>query len=143
VGARALVKRNGALLLMMAPGLIVLFVFAYLPISGSSSPSRTTALQGVLGSRWVASRTSTTSFRPTTRGGRPSTPLFMNALFIVSVLVVALGIALLLKEVQVPNRWVTGSTSRPCSSPSLFVRDHQLLRFSRFSTRATASSTTR
>src|SRR5258708_6957980 len=84
---RTLFKRNGALLLMMAPGLGVLFIFAYLPMFGISIIFNT---------------------------------LFMNALFIVSVLVVALGIALLLKEVQGSNRWLTRFYQSTLFFPYLF-----------------------
>src|SRR5260370_40998402 len=44
----------------------------------------------------------------------------MNGLFIVSVLVVALGIALLLKEVQGSNRWLTRFYQSTLFFPYLF-----------------------
>jgi len=50
----------------------------------------------------------------------------MNALFIVTVLVASLGIALLLHEVRHRISGWPDFTNRRCSFPILFVCDHQL-----------------
>jgi len=86
---------------MMLPGLLVLFVFAYLPMFGIIIAFKDyRAYQGVLGSQWVGLKNFYYLFGTDDARRIVVNTLGMNALFIVSVLVVSLAIALLLKEVQ-------------------------------------------
>jgi putative aldouronate transport system permease protein len=86
---------------MMLPGLLVLFVFAYLPMFGIIIAFKDyRAYQGVLGSQWVGFKNFYYLFGTDDARRIVVNTLGMNALFIVSVLVVSLAIALMLKEVQ-------------------------------------------
>ncbi len=69
---------------MMAPGLIVLFVFAYLPMFGIIIAFKDyRAYQGVLGSRWVGLKNFYYLFETDDARRIVFNTLFMNALFIV------------------------------------------------------------
>ena len=86
---------------MMLPGLLVLFVFAYLPMFGIIIAFKDyRAYQGVLGSQWVGFKNFYYLFGTDDARRIVVNTLGMNALFIVSVLVASLAIALMLKEVQ-------------------------------------------
>src|SRR2546428_14085221 len=65
------------------------------------------AYQAVLGSQWVGLKNFQYLFGTDDARRIVVNTLAMNALFIVSVLVVALAIALLLKEVQGSSRWLS------------------------------------
>lgn len=106
---------------MMLPGLIVLFVFAYLPMFGIIIAFKDyRAYQGVLGSRWVGLQNFYYLFATDDARRIVINTLFMNALFIGGILVVALAIALLLKEVQGSNRWLAKFYQSTLFFPYLF-----------------------
>jgi len=114
-------KSNAALLLMMVPGLVVLFVFAYLPMFGIIIAFKDfRAYQGVLGSRWVGLQNFYYLFGTDDARRIVVNTLGMNALFIAAVLVAALGIALLLREVQSSNRWFAKFYQSTLFFPYLF-----------------------
>jgi len=120
---------------MMAPGLIVLFVFAYLPMFGIIIAFKDSRLPGRPGQPAGRLQELLLLFRPTTRADRTSNdPLHERALHRQASWWWRLGIALLLKGVQGSNRWVRGSTIDPVLPLSLFVRDHQLLVFALLNT---------
>src|SRR5438132_4113661 len=103
------------------PGLLVLVFFEYLPMFGFIIAFKDyRAYQGVLGSRWVGLKDFYYLFQTDDARRIVFNTLFMNALFIVSVLAVALGIALLLKEVQGSNRWLTRFYQSTLFFPYLF-----------------------
>jgi putative aldouronate transport system permease protein len=106
---------------MMLPGLIVLFVFAYLPMFGIIIAFKDyRAYQGVLGSRWVGFKNFYYLFETDDARRIVINTLGMNALFIASVLLVALAIALLLKEVQGSSRWLAKFYQSTLFFPYLF-----------------------
>ncbi|TME23835.1 MAG: sugar ABC transporter permease [Chloroflexi bacterium] len=106
---------------MMLPGLLVLFVFAYLPMFGIIIAFKDyRAYQGVLGSQWVGLKNFQYLFGTDDARRIVVNTLAMNALFIVSVLVVALAIALLLKEVQGSSRWLSKFYQSTLFFPYLF-----------------------
>jgi putative aldouronate transport system permease protein len=114
-------KRDGALLSMMIPGLLVLFVFAYLPMFGIIIAFKDyRAYQGVLGSQWVGLKNFQYLFGTDDARRIVFNTLFMNGIFIASVLLVALAIALLLKEVQGSNRWLAKFYQSTLFFPYLF-----------------------
>jgi len=107
--------------MMMLPGLLVLFVFAYLPMFGIIIAFKDyRAYQGVLGSQWVGLKNFQYLFGTDDARRIVVNTLAMNALFIVSVLVVALAIALLLKEVQGSSRWLSKFYQSTLFFPYLF-----------------------
>jgi putative aldouronate transport system permease protein len=106
---------------MMLPGLIVLFVFAYLPMFGIIIAFKDyRAYQGVVGSRWVGLKNFYYLFETDDARRIVVNTLEMNALFIASVLLVALAIALLLKEVQGSSRWLAKFYQSTLFFPYLF-----------------------
>lgn len=106
---------------MMLPGLIVLFVFAYLPMFGIIIAFKDyRAYQGVVGSRWVGLKNFYYLFQTDDARRIVVNTLEMNALFIASVLLVALAIALLLKEVQGSSRWLAKFYQSTLFFPYLF-----------------------
>lgn len=99
-------KQNSTLLLMTIPGVLVLFVFAYLPMAGLVVAFKDyRASQGIFGSAWVGFQNFFYLFETDDARRIIYNTLFMNALFIVTVLVASLGIALLLNQVRGGNRW--------------------------------------
>jgi putative aldouronate transport system permease protein len=97
---RRFVARNGALLLMALPGLSVLFVFSYMPMPGIVLAFKDyKAAHGIWGSAWVGFSNFQFLFGTDTAWRIIRNTLFINALFIISTLVVALTLALLLNEV--------------------------------------------
>jgi len=95
-GRRGLAETRRGAAFDDGPRLLVLVVFAYLPMFGIIIAFKDyRAYQGVLGSRWVGLKNFYYLFQTDDAARIVFNTLFMNALFIVSVLVVALGIALL------------------------------------------------
>jgi putative aldouronate transport system permease protein len=89
---------------MASPALLVLLVFAYLPMAGAYIAFVDyRPVDGIFGSKWVG----LTNFQFLFRSGDALritiNTVFMNALFIIANLVVALTIALLLNEIR--DRW--------------------------------------
>ncbi|MBV9353919.1 MAG: sugar ABC transporter permease [Chloroflexi bacterium] len=93
-------SRYGPLLLMAAPGLILLFVFAYLPLPGLILAFKDYNFrQGILGSTWVGMRNFAFLFNSGTAVTIIRNTLLLNVLFIVSTQLAALVAALLIHEV--------------------------------------------
>src|ERR1700730_16137173 len=94
-------KQNSTLLIMAIPGLLLLFVFAYLPMFGIIIAFKDfRASQGILGSAWVSFQNFFYLFQTDDARRIVFNTFFMNALFIVTVLVASLGLALLLQEAR-------------------------------------------
>lgn len=93
------VKNNTQLTLMALPGIIIVFIFAYIPMQGAIMAFQDFKIdKGVLGSPFVGLKNfeflfATDAFRIT------SNTLILNSLFIIIGLVVSLIIALLMYEV--------------------------------------------
>ncbi|HLZ57406.1 MAG TPA: ABC transporter permease subunit [Ktedonosporobacter sp.] len=94
-------KKSAPLLLMAAPGLLFLLIFAYLPMFGLIIAFKDyRAYQGILGSAWVGLQNFRFLFSTQDAWHITSNTLLMNALFIVTSLVASLAIALMLNEVR-------------------------------------------
>ena len=114
-------KRNGALLLMTLPGLLLLLVFAYLPMVGLVVAFKDyRAYLGIFGSKWIGFQNFYYLFQTDDARRIVYNTLFMNALFIVTVLVASLGIALLLHEVRNSNKWLAKFYQSTLFFPYLF-----------------------
>src|SRR6266568_787263 len=121
VASTSLWKQNSTLLIMTIPGLLVLFIFAYLPMFGIIIAFKDyRASQGILGSAWVGFQNFFYLFQTDDARRIVFNTLFMNALFIVTVLVASLGIALLLHEVRHSNTWLAGFYQSTLFFPYLF-----------------------
>lgn len=104
---RRAVRRNGALLSMATPGLLLLLVFSYLPMFGLIIAFKDyRAYQGVLGSAWVGLQNFQFLFGTQDAWRITFNTLFMNGLFIVTTLVGALAVALLLNEIRESSRFL-------------------------------------
>jgi putative aldouronate transport system permease protein len=104
---RRFLDKNGALLLMMAPGLLLLLVFNYAPMIGLVIAFKHyLAYQGLWGSAWVGLQNFQYLFGTSDAWHITYNTLFMNALFIVTVLIGSLGLALLLNEIRDTGRWL-------------------------------------
>src|SRR6266568_4082862 len=83
-GLVRLLHKNGALLLMMAPGLALLFVFSYVPLFGLVIAFKDyRAYQGIWGSTWAGLQNFLYLFNSQDAWHITFNTLFMNALFIV------------------------------------------------------------
>jgi putative aldouronate transport system permease protein len=98
---RSFLQKNGALMLMAVPGVLLLLVFSYLPLSGLVLAFKNfRANQGIWGSAWVGFDNFRFLFSTSDAWHITFNTLFLNAIFIVSTVVGALVVALLLNEVQ-------------------------------------------
>ena len=114
-------KQNSTLLIMTIPGLLTLFIFAYLPMFGIIIAFKDyRASQGILGSAWVGFQNFFYLFQTDDARRIVFNTLFMNALFIVTVLVASLGIALLLHEARQSNKWLARFYQSTLFFPYLF-----------------------
>jgi putative aldouronate transport system permease protein len=106
-GLMRLLHKNGALLLMMSPGLALLFVFSYVPLFGLVIAFKDyRAYQGIWGSAWVGLQNFQYLFNSQDAWHITFNTLFMNALFIVTTLIASLAIALLLNEIRESSRFL-------------------------------------
>src|SRR5262249_30846378 len=104
---RRLRQKNGALLLMASPALLLLLVFSYVPMFGLVIAFEDyKAYLGILGSAWVGLQNFQFLFGSQDAWRITFNTLFMNALFIVTTLVASLAIALLLNEVRESGPWL-------------------------------------
>ena len=88
------------LLTMALPGIVLLFIFAYLPMVGLVIAFKDYRFaDGILGSAWVGFENFRFLFGTDTAWRITRNTLLMNSLFIVVNTVVSLGIAMLLNEV--------------------------------------------
>ena len=114
-------KQNSTLVSMAIPGLLTLFIFAYLPMFGIIIAFKDyRASQGILGSAWVGFQNFFYLFQTDDARRIVFNTLFMNALFIVTVLVASLGIALLLQEARQSNTWLARFYQSTLFFPYLF-----------------------
>lgn len=94
-------RRNMPFLMMGAPGLLVLVVFSYLPMFGVIIAFKDfRANLGIFDSAWVGFRNFEFLLRSPALARITTNTLFLNALFIFTGLVAAVGLALLLNEVR-------------------------------------------
>jgi len=99
--------KHGALLLMMTPGLLLLLVFNYAPMVGLIIAFKNyRAYQGLLGSAWVGLQNFQYLFGTSDAWHITYNTLLMNGLFIITVLVGSIVIALLLNEVRDSGGWL-------------------------------------
>jgi putative aldouronate transport system permease protein len=114
-------KQNSTLLIMTIPGVLVLFVFAYVPMLGLVVAFKDyRASQGILGSAWVGFQNFFYLFETDDARRIIYNTLFMNALFIVTVLVASVSIALLLNQVRDTNKWLAKFYQSTLFFPYLF-----------------------
>lgn len=94
-------RHNMPFLVMGAPGLLLLVVFSYLPMFGVIIAFKDfRANLGIFDSAWVGFRNFEFLFRSPALARITTNTLFLNALFIFTGLVAAVGLALLLNEVR-------------------------------------------
>ena len=87
-GRRRFLDKNGALLLMMSPGLLLLLVFNYAPMIGLVIAFKNyLAYQGLWGSAWVGLQNFQYLFGTSDAWHITYNTLLMNGLFIITVLV--------------------------------------------------------
>src|SRR5260370_4187402 len=114
-------KQNSTLVSMAIPGLLTLFIFAYLPMFGIIIAFKDyRASQGILGSAYVGFQNFFYLFQTDDARRIVFNTLFMNALFIVTVLVASLGIALLLQEARQSTTWLARFYQSTLFFPYLF-----------------------
>jgi putative aldouronate transport system permease protein len=96
-----LLRRNAPFLLMGAPGLLVLLIFSYLPMFGVIIAFKDfRANLGLFDSPWIGFKNFEFLFKSPALSRITTNTLFLNALFIVTGLVAAVGLALLLNEIR-------------------------------------------
>jgi putative aldouronate transport system permease protein len=101
---RRILRGDPALWLMAAPAVVVIFVFSYLPMAGIVIAFQDyRGADGIFGSQWVGLDNFRFLFASSDAWNITFNTVFMNGLFIISNLVVALIIALLLNEAR--ERW--------------------------------------
>jgi putative aldouronate transport system permease protein len=97
----SLLRRNAPFLLMGAPGLITLFIFSYLPMFGVIIAFKDfRANLGIFNSQWVGLKNFEFLFKSPALSRITTNTLLLNALFIITGLFAAVGLALLLNEVR-------------------------------------------
>jgi len=93
---------------MALPGIIVLLVFAYLPMAGVLIAFKNfLPYQGFFGSAWVGFDNFRFLFGSSTAWHITSNTLFMNSIFIVSNTVVCLVVALLFNEIRDSSKFLS------------------------------------
>lgn len=98
-------KIDGALLLMALPGILLIFVFSYLPMGGLVIAFKNyTFKKGIFGSDWVGLKNFEFLFATEDAWTITYNTLFLNALFIFTGLIISIGLALIMNEVK--KRWV-------------------------------------
>lgn len=104
---RQRLSKNAALLLMTLPGMLLLFIFAYLPMIGIVIAFKDyRAVDGIWGSRWIGFENFRYLFGTEDARRITFNTLFMNSIFIITILLGSLGIAFLLDEVRDNNKWL-------------------------------------
>ncbi|MFL6546695.1 MAG: ABC transporter permease subunit, partial [Candidatus Udaeobacter sp.] len=101
-------RTSNALFFMALPGLLFLLVFAYIPMFGLIIAFKDyRAYQGIFGSAWVGFQNFLFLFSTQDAWHITFNTLFMNALFIITSLVVSLAIALLLNEIRDSSKFLS------------------------------------
>jgi putative aldouronate transport system permease protein len=107
-GFRRLFSKNGSLLLMTLPGLILLLVFSYLPMFGVIVAFKDfKAVKGIFDSDWIGFKNFEFLFSTSDAWRITFNTLFLNALFIVTSTLGAIAVALLLNEVRERTKKLT------------------------------------
>jgi putative aldouronate transport system permease protein len=97
------IQKNGVFFLMSLPGLALLFVFSYLPLPGIVIAFKNfKAAKGLFGSETVGFKNFEFLFTSSTAWRITSNTLMLNSIFIITGILMSLGIALLLNEVRRP-----------------------------------------
>lgn len=105
---RRLISKNGSLLLMALPGLLLLLVFSYLPMFGVIVAFKDyRAAKGIFDSDWIGFKNFEFLFGTSDAWRITFNTLSLNALFIVTSTLGAIGIALLLNEVRERTKKLT------------------------------------
>lgn len=100
--------KNGALLIMALPALLLLLVFAYLPMIGIIVAFKDyRAAQGIFGSDWVGFKNFEFLFGSSDAWKITYNTIFLNAIFIVTSTLAALVIAILMNEIRERNKFLT------------------------------------
>lgn len=93
--------KNGTYMLMALPGVVLIFIFAYAPMPGIVIAFKNLKFNlGIWGSEWVGLNNFGYLFATPSTGRVLFNTIFMNALFIVTGTVGAIGVALLMNEVH-------------------------------------------
>jgi putative aldouronate transport system permease protein len=101
--------QNWAWGLMCVPALVLLALFSYLPMAGAVIAFKNyRASQGIWGSEWVGFKNFEFLFNSGNAWRITLNTIFLNGLFIVTGLVVALALALVLYELQGSSRRAVG-----------------------------------
>jgi putative aldouronate transport system permease protein len=99
-GIRREISKNGALFLMVLPGIVVIFVFSYLPMPGLILAFKDYKFaQGIWGSDWVGLKNFGFLFTTGTAWIIIRNTVFLNTLFMLAALVGSLTMAVLLHEI--------------------------------------------
>jgi putative aldouronate transport system permease protein len=94
-------KRNAPFLIMSLPGMVVLFLFSYLPMFGIIIAFKNfKANKGIWGSEWVGFKNFEFLFGSDTAWRITSNTLLLNTVFIITGVISAIALALLLNEVR-------------------------------------------
>ena len=98
-------RRNKVLYLMTLPAIILVFIFSYIPMFGIVMAFKDNkSAAGYFSGNWVGFQNFEFFFRSNDAARITFNTVFLNALFIISVLVVSLSLALLLNELS--KRWL-------------------------------------
>ena len=98
-------RRNGTFLLMALPGLLLLFVFSYLPMPGMIIAFKNfKANLGLWDSAWVGFKNFEFLFTTDVAWRITRNTVLLNSVFIVTSILASLSVALLLNEVRV--KWL-------------------------------------
>ena len=107
-GFQRLFTKNGSLLLMALPGLLLLLIFSYLPMFGIIIAFKDyRAAKGIFDSDWIGFKNFEFLFGTEDAWRITFNTLFLNALFIVTSTIGAIGVALLLNEVREKTKKLT------------------------------------
>ncbi len=98
--SRHRLRRNLSLLLMGLPGIVQIFIFAYLPMFGLVIAFKDYRFNlGILGSKWVGLANFEYLFARGTAWRITYNTVVLNALFITTTLIVSLAVAILMNEI--------------------------------------------
>src|SRR5947209_8215681 len=101
--------KNPSLVLMALPGIIVLVVFAYIPMFGIIIAFKDyRPIDGIFGSRWVGLDNFGFLFGSNAAWHITFNTLFMNIIFIVTTTIAGLGLALMLNEIRDSSKFWGG-----------------------------------
>ena len=96
-----------SLLLMMLPGLLLLLVFNYIPLVGLAIAFEDFhPYQGIFGSDWVGLQNFAYLFQTSIALNATRNTVMLNAVFIVTILIVSLAIAVSLHEIRDNVPWL-------------------------------------